>query len=108
MSEEITEVMSRCYLVIGIKKLAFRIQSSHVLGLVSVKRTHLNLMRQHSVGVPLEEGLVDGHVQGGNDLLGVAHQLTVQIFIELLNVAAVDVQEWRFLTVELKGEKHFV
>ena len=40
-----------------------------------------------------EVQLVDGHVQDGDDLLGVADQLTVEALVVLLDVAHVDVEE---------------
>ena len=43
-----------------------------------------------------EEDLVDDHIKGGDDLLGVGNKLLVQVLIELLNVDAVDGQEGLF------------
>ena len=40
-----------------------------------------------------EEDLVDDHIKGGDDLLGVGNKLLVQVLIELLDVDAVDGQE---------------
>ena len=41
-------------------------------------------MVEPGVGEPFEEDLVDGHVADGDDLLGVLHQLTVQLLVKLL------------------------
>ena len=43
-----------------------------------------------------EEDLVDDHIKGEDDLLGVGNKLLVQVLIELLNVDAVDGQEGLF------------
>lgn len=69
----------------------FRIQRSHVLGLLGVEGAHLNLVVQHGGRVFLEEHLVDGHVECGDYLLRVADQLAVQRRVECLQVGAVHV-----------------
>jgi len=78
-----------------------RVEAAHVLGVVRVVRPHLDLVLQLRLGKLLEEHLVDGHVEGGDDLLGVADELAVQILVELVDVAAVHVEEGILEDVDL-------
>jgi hypothetical protein len=50
-------------------------------------------MVQRGPGVAFEEELVDGHVQGGDDLLRVTDQLAIQVLIKGLDVGTVQVQK---------------
>ena len=88
-------------------KITFRVEGPHVTGAVCVEGPDLDLVIEHRARVLLEEEVVDGHVQGGDDLLRVADQLTVEVPVELLDVAGVDVQVGAAKGVDLiqKGEK---
>lgn len=67
------------------------IQAAHALGSGNIEGSHLDLVIQHSCGILFEEHLVDSHVHGGDDLLGIADQLFVEVFVEGLQVSAIDV-----------------
>lgn len=62
------------------------IQAAHGLCLVGVERANLNLMIEYGGWIPLEEHLVNGHVESRNDLLRITHELLVELRIEVLQV----------------------
>ena len=84
----------------------FRIQRAHVVSLIRVERTHLDLVLQGGVWILVKEHLVDGHVKGRDDLLGVADQLAVERGVKLLQVVAVEVQEWIANRVDLQLQQN--
>ena len=50
------------------KTQTFRVERSHVSGLVGIEGPDLNLVLQNSVGEPLKEHFVDCHIKSGNNL----------------------------------------
>jgi len=84
----------------------FRIQRAHVVSLICVERTHLDLVLQGSVWILVKEHLVDGHVKGGYNLLGVADQLAIEWGVKLLQMVAVEVQEWIANRVDLQSQQN--
>jgi len=72
-------------------KITFRIKSPHVLGLVSIVRSDLNLVRKNCIGILLKKHLVDGHVQSGDYFLRVADELAVEIPVKTSQMGAVEI-----------------
>lgn len=70
----------------------FGIEGAHVARLLRIEWTYLDLVLENSGRIFLEEHLIDGHIEGGNDFLRITDQLTVQRFVERLQMAAIDVQ----------------
>ena len=62
---------------------------------------NLDLVGQNSLGVELPKQLVSGKVKGRYDLLRVADQLGVEVRVRLMQVFAVDRQEWLLQHVDL-------
>ena len=58
-------------------------------------------MSQNSLGIELLKQLVGGKVKGRYDLLWVADQLGVEVRVRLMQVLAVDRQEWLLQPVDL-------
>ena len=71
--------------------LTFGIERPHVPGPLSIEGSDLDLVIEDSVRIPLKEQFIDGHVQGGDHLLGVADHLPVEVLVELLDVRGIDV-----------------
>lgn len=46
----------------------FRVKATHVLGLLGIEGTHLDLVLQDGVWVTLKEHFIDCHVQAWDDL----------------------------------------
>ena len=82
--------------------LTLWVERPHVLGLVRVVGPDLDLVLQRSVRVALKEHLVGGHVKDLDDLLGVGHQLAVEVDVKVTQVFAVDVQEWELQSLNLQ------
>ena len=85
-------------------RLTFRVESPHVPGLVGVEGSDLDLVAQDRIRILFEEHFVDGHVHGGDDLLGIADQLAVEVFIVQPDVAGVDAQVGLLQIVDLQNK----
>lgn len=59
--------------------------------LIRIEWSHLDLVLQGSVGILVEEHLVDGHVKGWDYLLGVRDELSTEGGVELLQMFTVEV-----------------
>ena len=73
-----------------------RVEEAHVLGLFCVVCPDLNLVLQLCIGVQRCEHLIGSHVQDGDHLLWVPHQLPVQLWAKPLQVGAVQGQDGLF------------
>lgn len=67
--------------------------------------SYLDLVLEDSIGVELQEELIGGHVESGDNFLRISHHLRIQLCVVTPQVVTVHAQEWLLQHVDLGREE---